>query len=270
LSKVDLVIVKDSWNKFLAFDEMLIEMFFERLLLEAPELADQFGFALDQAPPEFLALIDRAVRALDPGTESPLREAYRSAPGAAAARSTNATESGAFFSTYGMTAEHWAIAGRTFVWALGKAPYLEEFERDNLGRQQDSALARFFADHVARPMIDHAETEDRALSPDAIAEMQSGAEAMLAHPQDAGIFFYQTLFRTHPEVLRHFRTADMDMLSRHLIETVVFLIRATTRPKSLRAELRNLAQVHQSNAIPTADYPKLAGPLLETLGARRR
>ncbi|MBA3325072.1 MAG: nitric oxide synthase oxygenase, partial [Rhodobacteraceae bacterium] len=68
-------------------------------------------------------------------------------------------------------------------------------------------------------------------------------------------------------MLRHFRTADMDMLSRHLIETVVFLSRAATRPKSLRGELRTLAQVHQSNAIPTADYPKLAGPLLETLGA---
>ncbi len=267
LSRVDIVIIKDSWNKFLAFDEMLIEMFFERLILDAPELADQFGAALDQAPTEFLALFDRAVRGLDAATESMLREAYRDAPGAATARCATMTESGAFFSTYGLTPEHWRVAGRTFVWTLGKVPYLEDFERDNLGRQDDSALARFFVAHVVRPMVALAEAEDLALAPDVVAEMQAGAEAMLAHPQDAGIFFYQTLFRTHPEVLRHFRTADMDMLSRHLIETVVFLSRAATRPKSLRGELRNLAQIHQSNGIPTADYPKLAGPLLETLGA---
>jgi nitric oxide synthase oxygenase domain/subunit/sulfite reductase alpha subunit-like flavoprotein/hemoglobin-like flavoprotein len=267
LTKVERVIVKDSWNKFLAFDEMLTEMFFERLILDAPELVDQFGAAIDHAPAEFLALFDRAVRGVDRGTELVLREAYRAAPGAAAARCADIDEAGAFFATYGLTPEHWRVAGRTFVWAIGKVPYLEDFERDNLARGEDSAMARFFAAEIARPMIERAAAEDRALAPDVVAEMQAGAEAMLAHPQDAGIFFYQTLFRTHPEVLRHFRTADMDMLSRHLIETVVFLSRAATRPKSLRQELRNLAQIHQSNAIPPGDYPKLAGPLLETLGA---
>lgn len=267
LSRVDAVIVKDSWNKFLAFDEMLIEMFIERLILDAPELVDQFGAALDQAPAEFLALVDLAVRALDPATERTLREAYHVSPGAVGARCAGMAELGAFFSTYGVTPEQWRVAEATFVWAMGKAPYLEEFERENLARGPESAVARFFASQVAGPMIAHADEAERALSPDVVAEMQTGAEAMLAHPQDAGIFFYQTLFRTHPEVLRHFRTADMDMLSRHLIETVVFLSRAATRPKSLRGELRTLAQVHQSNAIPTADYPKLAGPLLETLAA---
>ncbi|MBP7242605.1 nitric oxide synthase oxygenase [Amaricoccus sp.] len=268
LSRVERVIVKDSWNKFLAFDEMLTEMFFERLILDAPELADQFGAAIDQAPTEFLALFDRAVRALDRSTEVALREAYRSAPGAEGARCADIASAGSFFATYGLTAEHWRLAGRTFVWAMGKAPYLEDFERDNLARGDGSAIARFFAAEIARPMIAHVEAEERALAPGVVADMQAGAEAMLAHPQDAGIFFYQTLFRTHPEVLRHFRTADMDMLSRHLIETVVFLSRAAaTRPKNLRQELRNLGQIHQSNAIPPADYPKLAGPLLETLGA---
>lgn len=267
LSKVDIVVVKDSWNKFLAFDEMLIETFVERLLHEAPEMADQFGPALDQAGFEFLALFDAAVRALDPATERTLREGYRSAPGAAGARCGAAEEFAAFFSTYGMTPEQWKAAERAFVWTCGKAPYLEDFERENLARRGDSALARFFERHVAGPMIALGAAEDAALSEDVAAEMQSGAEKLLEHAQEAGIFFYQTLFRTYPDVLRHFRTADMDMLSRHLIETVVFLSRATARPKTLRAELRHLAQIHQSNQIPTADYAKLTGPLLETLGA---
>ncbi|MBA3325071.1 MAG: hypothetical protein H0T41_07370 [Rhodobacteraceae bacterium] len=198
LSKVDTVIVKDSWNKFLALDEMLIEMFFERLILDAPELVDQFGAALDQAPSEFLGLIDMAVRALDPTTERTLREAYHAAPGAAAARGRALADFGAFFSTYGLTAEQWRAAEATFVWAMGKAPYLEDFERENLARGPDSALARFFATHVAAPMLAHAAAEERALAPGVVAEMQAGAEAMLAHPQDAGIFFYQSCFEAIP------------------------------------------------------------------------
>lgn len=267
LSVVERVVVRDSWNKFLPFDEMLIEMFFERLLLDAPDLAEQFGSAVDQAPAEFLALIDRAARALEPGAERGLREAYREAPGAAAARCRTTEEAGAFFAAYGMSAEHWRIAQRVFVWVFGKVPYMEDFEREDLRREGASALARFFAIHVAAPMVAHLAWEEAALSPEVVAEMQAGAEVMLAHSQAAGIFFYQTLFRTHPEVLRHFRTADMDMLSRHLIETVVFLSKAAGRPKSMRPELRNLSQVHQSNQIPMADYPRLAGPLLETLGS---
>ena len=53
LSRVDVVIVKDSWNKFLAFDEMLIEIFFERLLLDAPELVEQFGRRSTRRRPSF-------------------------------------------------------------------------------------------------------------------------------------------------------------------------------------------------------------------------
>ena len=130
LSVVERVVVRDSWNKFLPFDEMLIEMFFERLLLDAPDLAEQFGPAVDQAPAEFLALIDRAARALEPGAERGLREAYREAPGAAAARCRTTEEAGAFFAAYGMSAEHWRIAQRVFVWVFGKVPYMEDFERD--------------------------------------------------------------------------------------------------------------------------------------------
>ncbi|WP_299132562.1 nitric oxide synthase oxygenase [uncultured Amaricoccus sp.] len=265
LSKIDVVLIKDSWNKFLAFDEMLTEMFFERLVLDVPEIADQFGAAIDQAAAEFLKLFDLAVRAIDPRTETVLREAYASAPGARAARSKTIEECGAFFSTYGLTPDQWRMAQNTFLWAFGKVPYLEDFEREDLARKGESALGRFFAMEIAGPMIAHAIAEDRALSPEIIAEMQAGAEKMLSQPQEAGIFFYQTLFRTFPEVLRHFRTADMDMLSRHLIETVVFLSRVATKPRSLRTELRNLASVHQVNQIPTIDYPKLADPLLETL-----
>lgn len=266
LSQVEIVIAKDCWNKFIAFDDMLIEMFFERLLIEAPELLEQFGGALDQVRVEFLALFDMAVRALDPRTEATLRESYHTAPGARGARCRSIEEAGAFFSTYGMTPHQWQIAGSTFLWTMGKAPYLEEYDRDDLAKKDASAIARFFAAHVTGPMVAHALAEERALAPEVIASMRAGAEKMLAEPQDAGTFFYRTLFGRHPELLRHFRTADMELLSRHLIESVVFLTRVAARPGSLQVELRNLATVHHVNQVPAEDYPKLAGPLIETLG----
>lgn len=76
LTPPEQVIVKDCWNKLLAFQDMLIEMFFERLLHEEPELIDRFGDAIDQVPTYFAALFDRTVRQLNPHTEQTLRESY--------------------------------------------------------------------------------------------------------------------------------------------------------------------------------------------------
>lgn len=265
LGAADVVLIRDSWNKFLAFDDMLIEMFFERLLLDAPALVEQFGLSVDQAPREFARLFDLAIRGLDRATEVGLKEGYREAPAARKARSETLHDCGTYFAAYGMTPAQWDIAASTFLWAMGKAPYLEEYDRADLQKGPFSALGRFFALHVRQPMVEIAVAEDAALGDAVIIEMLAGADHMLSRPQEAGIFFYQTLFRSHPEVLRHFRTADMDMLSRHLIETVVFLGRAAGRPGNLRTELRHLASVHQVNQIPTEDYAKLAGPLLETI-----
>lgn len=265
LSKVDVVIVKDTWNKFLPHDGLLIEMLFERLLLELPELIDQFGPALDRAQSMLLGLIDTAVRALDPRTEVLLRETYKSPPSMVGSPLLETHVYGQFFSTYGMTADAWRVAGHTFVWVMSKIPYLEDFERESLAHKDASALGRFFAEHVAAPMIAHSEAEDVALVPEVVEEMQHGAQKMLANSGEAGSFFYQRLFNRHPDLIRHFRTADMDNLARHLIDTVVFLSRAAGSLRGLRGELRNLAQVHQSNEIPAGDYRKLAEPLLETL-----
>ena len=265
LSAPDIVLVKDCWTKFIAFDDMLIEMFFERLLIEAPDLVEQFGISIDQAPHEFARLFDLSVRDLDRTTEMALKEGYRDSPCARKARCESIEECGAFFAAYGMTAAQWDAARSSFLWAMSKAPYLEDYDRADLERGLASALGRFFTQHVREPMLSIAADEEAALDAQTIAEMRAGAEEMLSRPQEAGIFFYQTLFRSFPEVLRHFRTADMDMLSRHLIETVVFLGRAAERHGNLRTELRHLASVHQVNQIPTADYEKLAGPLLDTI-----
>ena len=266
LSPVEKVLVRDSWSKFLLHDQLLAELFFERLVTRVPGLEQAFGLTAPQAPLEFLQLFDLAVRALDPGVEHCLREAYQTAPAARDAQCRSIAECGTFFATYGMDSDAWAAAREAFLWTFSKAIYLEEYERNDLARGADSALARFFALHIEAPMTAIAAELDAALAPDTVARMRAGAEAMLEDAQAAGIHFYKTLFDAHPDIVALFRTADMDALSRHLIDTVVFLVQAAGNSDGLRDELRNLARVHQVNQIPAGEYGRLAGPLLDTLG----
>ncbi len=265
LSSVEKVLVRDCWNKFIAQDAVLVGLFFERLVSHVPALEDALGLTVVQAPTEFLMLFDLAVRDLDPAHEDALREAFHIAPGALEARSRTIPECGTFFATYGMTQETWEIARDAFLWAFSKAAYLEDYERTDLERGDDSALGRFFMLHIEAPMNALREAQDSALAPEAVTKMRAGAEAMLAHPQEAGVFFYETLFDARPDLVSLFRTANMDALSRHLIDTVVFLSRAADDLTGLRDDLRNLARVHQVNQIPPSEYAHLAAPLLETL-----
>ena len=160
---------------------------------------------------------------------------------------------------------NWGAAREAFLWAFRQVPYLEEYERTNLEQGQDSAFSRFFIQHVEEPMNEIREEQDAALAPDVVAQMRAGAEMMLTRPQDAGTFFYTTLFDECPDIVHLFRTADMDALSRHLIDTVVFLSQAADEGTEQRDELRNLAKIHQVNQIPSRDYDRLVGPLLQTL-----
>ncbi len=115
-------LVKGAWSKFVTFDELMVELFFERLLVDAPGLVEQFGLAIDAAPQELLQLIDISVRALEPRTENMLKEGYRAAPSAAGARSKSRADCAAFFATYDVTRAQWELARDAFLWAFQKIP----------------------------------------------------------------------------------------------------------------------------------------------------
>ncbi|MBK5926140.1 hypothetical protein CCR87_02015 [Rhodobaculum claviforme] len=265
LSCVERVLVRDCWNKIVAQDTVFAGLFFERLVSRATDPEDALGLTAVQAPAEFMRLFDLAVRALDPAAEQTLREGYTTAPLAREARCRSIEECGVFLAAHGMTRADWTTAREAFVWAASKAAYLEDYEREDLARGPRSALARAFTQHIAAPMHAIREAQDAALAPDVVARMRAGAEAMLTQPQEAGVFFYRTLFEACPDLVGLFRTANMDTLSRHLIDTVVFLSQAATSLRGLRDELRNLARVHQLNQIPPDQYARLADPLLQTL-----
>lgn len=261
----EVALVKGAWSKFVTHDELLTEMLFERLLVLAPELAEQFGPALDAAPFELLKLLDLSVRALNPRTEAILKEGYRAAPTAATARSATRADCAVFFATYGLTRGQWEQARAAFLWTFEKIPHLDDLERQDLAASASSALARFFDDAIIAPMAGHAEAEAAALSPEVVAEMAASAQTMMGVSREAGTFFYETVFRESPETLRFFRTSDMDGQVHHLIAAVAMLARAAEQPELLRPELRNLASVHVNLHIPTSAYPALAGPLMATI-----
>lgn len=258
-------LVKGAWSKFVTFDELMIELLFAKLLSEAPELADQFGPAVELAPVELLRLIDRSVRSLDPRTEGILKEGYREAPAAAGARCQSRLDSARFFASYDLTRAQWEKVRSAFLWAFARIPHLDDMEREDLAGDRASALARFFDEAILEPMVGQAEFEAAQLSDAVVEGMERSAQEMLDRCQEAGTFFYARIFEEHPSALQHFRTSDMDTQAHHLIAAVVFLARAARQPGSMRAELRNLAAVHVNYNIPTAAYPLVAAPLMETI-----
>jgi len=264
LPATSVAIVKGVWSKFVTFDTLMIELFFKKLLADAPALVDQFGPAVDTAPFEFLRLFDLSVRALDPRTEQMLKEGYREAPAARAARATTRRDCAAYFAAYDVTRAQWEAARAAFVWAIGKIPHLDDLEREDLA-DKAPVIAGFFTEAILEPMVAFAEEEAEAVSGPIIAGMREGSERMLARAQEAGTFFYKLMFETHPEVLQFFRTADMDAQGQHLIAAIAFLARAAGRPERLRTDLRSLAAVHQTHQIPLSAYPLLAGPLMRTI-----
>ena len=258
-------LVKGAWSKFVTFDELMIELLFAKLLSDAPELATQFGPALESAPLELLRLLDMSVRELDPRTEQMQKEGYREAPAAAAARSRTRTDCARFFAVHDMTRGQWEKVREAFIWTFRKIPHLDEMEREALAASGSAALVRFFDEAILDPMLAYADSEAEALSDAVVAEMEASAERMLAQAQEAGTFFYERVFSDHPDALQFFRTSDLDSQAHHLIAAVSFLARAARQPETLRPELRNLASVHVSQQIPTSAYPLVGAPLMQTI-----
>ncbi len=265
LTAIDRVRVRDLWNKFLNHDGMLAHLFFERLLMIAPEASDQFGAAAWRAPYVYLTFLDLAARSLSPQTERPLREGYTTAPSARRARCETVADCIAFFRALDLSDEVHEKTVEAFVWTCNKIPAAESFDRDDLQNGAASAAARFFRTYIVAPLLAVKQEKKAILSPQVVGRMTRGAEAMIGRQHEAGSFFYGELFRKYPDAMRHFRTSDMDQLSRHLIDTVVLLSEIAAEPDRMRSELTPLATVHLNYRIPAADYAKLTQPLLDTL-----
>lgn len=268
LTAPEQVLVKDGWNKFLAYQDMLIELFFERLLHEEPTLCGCFGDAIDLVPGYFAGLFDGCVRQLMPHTERVLRESYRGVYPSPPGGPQSVAGYAALLTDLGMRPAHWLTARRVWTWTLSHVPHLEEYDRENLGKGTQSAMFRFFTLHILPPATAAINAYDEALTPALINAMRRTGDLLTADPLAAGVDFYRILFQTYPEVVPHFGRTDVDSLATHLIQTVGFLIWSLDSGQDFNQELRELARVHATVSVPPDAYAKIVGPLLTVMKQR--
>ena len=265
LTTVEQIIVKDTWNKLLAFHEMLVEMFFERLLHEQPELVEAFGDAIDNVADDFACLIDMAVRELLPHTENVLRESYRNVPGMPKPECDSVREFVTLFTDLGMRPRHWLSARKVWIWMLNEIPYLEEYERDNLRHGQGSAAFKFFTRHIVAPALEAHASYEQALTPDMVAEMARCGAFLARDAKAIGIEFYQLMFKRSPEVIGYFGRTDMDHLADHLFKSISFLTQTLESGDNALGSLRHLAAVHTEFMVPPEAYDALTPPMMEVM-----
>lgn len=268
LTAPEQVLVKDVWNKFLAFQDMLIEMFFERLLHEEPELIDQFGYAVDLVPGYFAELFDVSVRKLRPHTERILREGYRGVYPEPQQGYKTVEDYTALLANLGMRTHHWLTARRVWTWVLLQIPGLEDYDRENLTKGVHSAPYRFFTIHLLTPALAATKQYAEALTPEMISRMRRSGEQMVADARATGIDFYRILFQMHPEIVPYFGRTDVDSLAEHLMQSIAFLVRSLETGRDFLQELRDLSRVHTNFGIPPEAYIKLAEPLLTVMRQR--
>lgn len=265
LTSVEGVIVKDTWNKLLAFHELMLEMFYERLLYKEPALLEIFNGAHDELPRYFGEFFDWAVRATNPETEIILRESYKSLPGNSGPACSTAAEFLDRFTYLGMLPRHWLLARVTWMWMLHEIPYLEEYEKDDLRRGDKSAAFRFFSLAVLQPALDNVQRYDSALSESVISNMAVCGAALATQSRVVGTAFYRLLFRRSPEVVGYFGRTDMEYLTGHLFEAIAFLIRTLQGGDPALESLRRLALVHTELLIPPEAYQAVAAPMIEVM-----
>lgn len=268
LTAPERVIVRDIWNKFLAFQDMLVEMFFERLVYEEPQLIDCFGDAIDMVPGYFAQLFDLSIRQLNPRTEQVLRESYRGIYPASAQDTGNTDEYTTLLADLGMRPEHWLSARRVWMWVLSEVPYLEDYDREDLAKGVNSAMYRFFTLVVLPKGLAPIERYDETLTPDVISQMKQDCEVIATDALGAGTDFYRILFHAHPEIVPFFGRVDMDVLAGHLMQTISFLIRSLESGRNVVHEVRELSRVHTNLRIPPDAYGKITGPLICVLRQR--
>ncbi|GAB2519045.1 nitric oxide synthase oxygenase [Spirosoma aerophilum] len=265
LTAPEQVLVKDTWNKFLAYQDLLMELFFERLLHEEPELISLFGDAVDLVPSYFTNLFDVSVRQLMPHTERILRESYTGAYPSSAEGLKTVEEYVGLLTDLGMRTEHWLTARRAWLWVQLQVPHLDDYDRENLAKGANSAMYRFFTLAILTPALAAAKLYEEALTPQMISVMRQAGDRLGANARVIGTDFYHTLFQTHPDIVPYFGRTDVDSLTEHLMQAIAFLLRSLDSQLNIIQELRDLSQVHTNFSVPPEAYAKLVEPMMAVL-----
>lgn len=262
------VLVKDTWNKALDWKDMVMQLFVERMLVEAPELAEVLGDFGSELSEQAFGLMDLVVRSLQPHTEVLAREAFKPVHPDPKREHDTVEGYAKLFAEIGLRRRHWVVARRVWMWAVAEVPYLRDYERNDLRRGPASAMWRFWTAVLMPPMFEAIDTADELLSPDNVARLQR----IWAHLQDrkaeAGVALYRTLFELSPELLLGLGDPDVDKISRHLfkasqhmLDTIGTIIAGLDRFHELLPTLQALGRTYRDLSIPSELYARVLAPL---------
>ncbi len=257
------VIVKDSWNKFLAFKELSLDMFIKRLLAIEPSLDQNIGVAVDLLAETFFGLFDLTVRQLIPHTEHVLREAYRSVHSDSDLECNSVEEYGDCFASLGVRPSHWVAAREVWLWVLPTMPYIEDYESSDLAKGEGSAMYKFFTGRILRPMLEAIEGYDRALPPEALQRIRQSWQSLGEQGEMVGRKLYEELMTDSKvaKVLAGFSPVQAAPPAFTSFEGTLDALRDWDR---LVPDLRQRNAV-QRRHLPSAPVDVLERPLLDML-----
>ncbi|KNC80485.1 hypothetical protein SARC_07147 [Sphaeroforma arctica JP610] len=151
LKAQEIVLVKETWNKSLAWISMVQEAWVQRVVVEigCGDSKVPFGNFFPVIGDYLIGITDIAVRALDAKTEIIARESYSALHPNPSRRYQTFQDYAMFFTGLGWTRETWETITRSFIWALqSHGPYLDVDEREDLALGDRGILGRFFRSQV--------------------------------------------------------------------------------------------------------------------------
>lgn len=165
LSAREEVILKDTWNKFVAWSSVGMEAFVAKIYQEDPSLEERLLLLGDEIETIFFRLFDRCIRTLQPHTEHLGREAAKPVSLAHELIGQTLEDYAGWFAAVGLLPRHWDTIRRVWVWVLSQSPILEDLEKQEFAKGESSAFFRFFSLHVMPPMLTSIQTYLDVLSP---------------------------------------------------------------------------------------------------------
>jgi hypothetical protein len=299
LSRPDICMAMQTWNKSLAFATSFSEaLFLHWRLLVAAEgvtaisnkeayrqvetnkdpLAKLLGERIHEAEALIMGLLDTAIRSYCPHEQTVLREAYRPMfDNIHMERHTNTDPGEIFhnecetvadylklFARLGVPPDAWVKFVRACSWAFSThVPYAMEDDMADIECGVESAILRAVTQKVAIPAIETWK-ELSELSNDPIVSIvlpRFWDRFDKDERNKLGESIYRTLFTEHPFITDYFAKTDMDSLAVHLIQALKVIIRSASSLTTETGPFRTLMK-HLGDVHLTLGVPSFAYPLI--------
>ena len=261
LSSSDEVILKDTWNKFVAWKHIGMEAFAERLYIEEPELLATLQSLGDEVEEIFFGLCDLAIRQLQPHTEQLGREAVCPVHVDPRVEWKTLPEYARWFADIGVKPHHWDVIRRVWLWSFRTSFILEEYETIELSRGKRSAFYRFFTRKIMAPMFDAIVSLKEALS--SMKEAKRLWEEGVGLHTAPGSEWVHQLVAERPEWNHFFASSDPEAFGEALFSTIDSAVHQLDDEVSMFSSLREDSELFTAWDVRACAFSALPDVLVD-------